>query len=69
MEKLLAALKRNRQGHRDGLVGLILYRHGLRVSEACDLRWADDVPNAPSSSGGSQPSCLTTRCIALARQN
>ena len=45
MEKLLAALKRNRQGHRDGLVGLIIYRHGLRVSEACDLRWDDiDLP-------------------------
>jgi len=41
MEKLLAALKRNRHGHRDGLVGLIIYRHGLRVSEACDLRWDD----------------------------
>ena len=45
MEKLLAALKRNRHGHRDGLVGLIIYRHGLRVSEACDLRWDDiDLP-------------------------
>ena len=45
MEKLLAALKRNRQGHRDGLVGLIIYRHGLRVSKACDLRWDDiDLP-------------------------
>jgi site-specific recombinase XerD len=41
MDKLLAALKRNRHGHRDWLVGLIIYRHGLRVSEACDLRWDD----------------------------
>ena len=41
MDKLLAGLKRNRHGHRDGLVGLIIYRHGLRVSEACDLRWDD----------------------------
>jgi site-specific recombinase XerD len=39
--KLLAALKRNRHGHRDWLVGLLIYRHGLRVSEACDLRWDD----------------------------
>ena len=39
MDKLLGALKRNRHGHRDGLVGLIIYRHGLRVSEACDLRF------------------------------
>jgi integrase len=36
MDKLLAALKRNRHGHRDWLIGLIIYRHGLRVSEACD---------------------------------
>src|SRR6476469_6527061 len=42
MDKLLAALKRNRHGHRDWLIGLVIYRHGLRVSEACDLRW-DDV--------------------------
>jgi type 1 fimbriae regulatory protein FimB/type 1 fimbriae regulatory protein FimE len=38
MAKLLAALKRNRHGHRDWLIGLLIYRHGLRVSEACDLR-------------------------------
>jgi len=45
MDKLLAALKRNRHGHRDWLVGLIIYRHGLRVSDACDLRWDDiDLP-------------------------
>ena len=41
MNKLLAALKRNRHGHRDWLIGLLIYRHGLRVSEACDLRWDD----------------------------
>jgi integrase len=41
MDKVLAALKRNRHGHWDWLIGLIIYRHGLRVSEACDLRWDD----------------------------
>src|SRR5215468_9161287 len=41
VEKLVAALKRNRHGHRDWLIGLLIYRHGLRVSEACDLRWDD----------------------------
>ena len=46
MDKLLAALRRNRHGHRDWLIGLVIYRHGLRVSEACDLRWDDiDLPN------------------------
>src|ERR1700723_2533138 len=41
MDRLLAALKHNRHGHRDWLIGLLIYRHGLRVSEACDLRWND----------------------------
>jgi type 1 fimbriae regulatory protein FimB/type 1 fimbriae regulatory protein FimE len=45
MSKLLAALKGNRNGHRDWLIGLMIFRHGLRVSEACDLRWDDlDLP-------------------------
>ena len=45
MAKLLTALKGNRHGHRDWLIGLLVYRHGLRVSEACDLRWDDlDLP-------------------------
>jgi type 1 fimbriae regulatory protein FimB/type 1 fimbriae regulatory protein FimE len=42
MTRLLDALGRNRHGQRDWLIGLLVYRHGLRVSEACDLRW-DDV--------------------------
>jgi type 1 fimbriae regulatory protein FimB/type 1 fimbriae regulatory protein FimE len=41
MAKLLDALSRNRHGQRDRLIGLLTYRHGLRVSEACDLRWDD----------------------------
>jgi site-specific recombinase XerD len=41
MGRLLDALKGNRHGHRDWLIGLLIYRHGLRVSEACDLRWDD----------------------------
>jgi site-specific recombinase XerD len=41
LAKVLRALKANRHGHRDWLIGLVIYRHGLRVSEACDLRWDD----------------------------
>jgi integrase len=50
MDKLLAALKRNRHGHRDWLIGLTIYRHDLRVSDACDLRWDDiDLPRRAAS--------------------
>jgi integrase len=45
VDKLLATLKRNRHRNRDWLIGLMIYHHGLRVSEACDLRWDDiDLP-------------------------
>jgi integrase len=45
IDKLLAARRRNRHGRGDWLIGLVVYRHGLRVSEACDLRWDDiDLP-------------------------
>ena len=36
-----AAAKVGRQGERDKLLLTLLYRHGLRVSEAIDLRWGD----------------------------
>ncbi len=45
IDKLLTELKGNRHGQRDWLIGLLIYRHGLRVSEACDVRWDDlDLP-------------------------
>jgi pimeloyl-ACP methyl ester carboxylesterase len=31
--------KNNRYGHRDATLILVAYRHGLRASEICDLRW------------------------------
>ncbi len=39
VKKLIEAAKDNRHGHRDGTMVLIAYRHGLRASELCDLRW------------------------------
>lgn len=39
VEKLVVAAKANRYGHRDATMVLVAYRHGLRASEVCNLRW------------------------------
>jgi len=39
VERLLKATKANRWAHRDATMILIAYRHGLRATEAADLRW------------------------------
>ena len=50
VDRLLAALKANRHGHRDWLIGLLIYRHGLRVSEAAIYAGTTSTwPSAPSS--------------------
>jgi integrase len=36
---LIEAARKNRCGHRDATMILVAYRHGLRASEICDLRW------------------------------
>jgi integrase len=36
---MAAARKRNRYGHRDYTAILLAYRHGMRASELCRLRW------------------------------
>ena len=47
VEKLIAAVKDNRYGHRDATMLLLAYRHGLRASELVDLRWEQvDLENA-----------------------
>jgi type 1 fimbriae regulatory protein FimB/type 1 fimbriae regulatory protein FimE len=39
VDRLIAAAKDGRHGHRDATMLLVAYRHGLRVSELTDLRW------------------------------
>jgi integrase len=39
VDRLIAATKGNRWGHRDAAMILVAFRHGLRASELVDLRW------------------------------
>jgi type 1 fimbriae regulatory protein FimB/type 1 fimbriae regulatory protein FimE len=41
VERLIKAASCNRYGHRDATLLLVIFRHGLHVSEAGALRWAD----------------------------
>ncbi len=41
VERLLKVAKQGRYGQRDHLMVLMAVRHGLRVSELCDLQWTD----------------------------
>lgn len=39
VERLMKAAGGNRNGHRDATMILLSFRHGLRASELCSLRW------------------------------
>jgi integrase len=39
VERLMKAAAGNRHGHRDATMILLAFRHGLRASELCSLRW------------------------------
>jgi integrase len=39
VEKLIEAVKTNRHAHRNAIMILVAFRHGLRASELCSLRW------------------------------
>jgi integrase len=40
VEKLMAAAKDGRWGHRDATLVMVAYRHGLRAKEAAELEWS-----------------------------
>src|SRR5262249_22135646 len=40
VERLIEAAKTNRYGPRDATMILVAFRHGLRASELCHLRWS-----------------------------
>ena len=40
IERLMEAARKNREGHRNALMILMAYRHGLRASELVDLQWS-----------------------------
>ena len=46
VERLIKVARSGRHGPRDRLMILVAFRHGLRVSELCDLRWSDIDFNA-----------------------
>jgi len=46
VERLMAAARCGRWGHRDATMILIGYRHGLRAAELCDLQWQQVELNA-----------------------
>jgi integrase len=39
VKNLMAAARQNRNGHRDATMILVTFRHGLRATEVCQLRW------------------------------
>ena len=41
VDQIMKSAKQGRYGQRDWLMVLMAFRHGLRVSELCDLKWSD----------------------------
>jgi integrase len=56
-----AASKRGRHGHRDRTMILLCFRHGLRASELCGLRWDQVNLDEAAFSEKSSPPCRSCR--------
>jgi integrase len=81
VERLIEAAKHNRYGHRDALMVLLAFRHGLRPGEVVDLRWdqiefkaaalhvrrhpSADRPRAASAAPSSARECQIALCVRV----
>ena len=54
LNQLIKAARKGRYGQRDGTLVLIMARHGLRVTEAVDLRWDHRFRQGPSARSTTQ---------------
>jgi integrase len=64
VEKLIEAVRQNRHGHRDALMVLLAYRHGLRAAEV--LTYAGGRPTSkPTPAGHSARIARFTACLRL----
>jgi integrase len=66
---MAAARKGSRYGHRDATMILIGYRHGLRASELCDLKWSQVELNTGSAARPPGQERLAERASPSGRRN
>ena len=63
VDRLIAAARENRHGHRDAAMILVADHHGLRVSELRALRWAQARPSGRPSKPN-RPAAMTHARVA-----
>ena len=64
VEKLIEAVRQNRYGHRDALMVLLAYRHGLRAAEVVGLWEQVDFKTAPLHIRRAKNGTLATRPLS-----
>ena len=71
VERLMKAAGDNRHGHRDATMILLAFRHGLRASELCSLRWEQvDLAHGRLHVSGSRtawPQCIRSQAPSFGR--
>ena len=75
VEKLIAAAKLGRHGHRDATLILVAFRHGLRAVEIADLEWSqvewgrNPALHAPPRSVSKTKAPVVFRCSSRSMRN